>query len=208
MARRTIVYVDGFNLYYGAVRGGPHKWLDLQRYFTLLRPHDRIVQIHYFTAFLTGARQENQKTYLKALATLPLVNIVLGQFKTKRVLCSVPGCTFGGSRWFDTPEEKRSDVNIGVQMVDDAYQNRCDAMVLVSGDSDLVPAVNMVKAQFPKMFVVVYVPARSQIRGAAVQLRAAADRNKTLPLALLKHAQFPKAVPDGAGGVIQKPGAW
>ena len=42
---RLVVYVDGFNLYYGAVKGTPYKWLDLQRYFTLLRPHDDIQQI-------------------------------------------------------------------------------------------------------------------------------------------------------------------
>ena len=26
---RTRVYVDAFNLYYGALRGTPYKWLDL-----------------------------------------------------------------------------------------------------------------------------------------------------------------------------------
>ena len=36
---RTVVYVDGFNLYYGAVKGTPYKWLDLEKYFQLLRPH-------------------------------------------------------------------------------------------------------------------------------------------------------------------------
>jgi hypothetical protein len=45
MTRRSIIYVDGFNLYYGAVRGGPHKWLDLQKYFTMLRPGYRLRSI-------------------------------------------------------------------------------------------------------------------------------------------------------------------
>ena len=45
---RSIIYVDGFNLYYGAIRGGAHKWLDLQRYVTMIRKGDDIRQIHYF----------------------------------------------------------------------------------------------------------------------------------------------------------------
>jgi hypothetical protein len=84
MADRTIVYVDGFNLYYGAVRGGAYKWLNLQRFFSLLRPHDNILQIHYFTALVDGPSRLNQEAYLRALGTLPKVNIVLGKFKKSR----------------------------------------------------------------------------------------------------------------------------
>ncbi len=47
MTKRSIVYVDGLNLYYGALRGGPHKWLDLERYFELLRPHDELEIIRW-----------------------------------------------------------------------------------------------------------------------------------------------------------------
>src|SRR5258708_256044 len=83
-APRTIVYIDGFNLYYGALKGGPHKWLDLERYFTLLRPHDDISQLHYFTALVRGPTLANQQTYLCALATLPLVNVVLGNYTEAR----------------------------------------------------------------------------------------------------------------------------
>ena len=60
MPDRTIVYVDGFNLYYGAIRGGAHKWLNLERFFALLRPHDQILQIHYFSALVDGPTRPNQ----------------------------------------------------------------------------------------------------------------------------------------------------
>ncbi len=60
MAKRSIVYIDGFNLYYGALRGTPYKWLNLQRYFTLLRTDDDLQQIHYFTALISGPTQANQ----------------------------------------------------------------------------------------------------------------------------------------------------
>ncbi len=67
MPRRTIVYVDGFNLYYGAVRGGPYKWLDLERYFKLLRKDDELRRICYFAALLDGPRRSSQAAYLRAL---------------------------------------------------------------------------------------------------------------------------------------------
>ena len=93
-------------------------------------------------------------------------------------------------------------------MLDDAYQNLCDHLILFSGDSDLVPAVNMVRHRFPAKKITVYVPFRNPIRGAAVELRVAASVHRDLPLALLPKAQFPDAIPDGAGGVINRPADW
>jgi hypothetical protein len=52
--------------------------------------------------------------------------------------------------------------------------------------SDLVPAVNRVKTRFPAKQITVYVPSRNPVRGAAVELRATADKNRDLPLNLLK----------------------
>jgi 6-hydroxy-3-succinoylpyridine 3-monooxygenase len=193
---RTIVYVDGFNLYYGAVRGTPYKWLDLQ--------------IKYFTAWVTGATLPNQQAFLAALATRPLVQPILGNFKRKRVRCGYQQCSVAGgpARLFDVHEEKRTDVNIAVYMLDDAYQDACDNFVLVSGDSDLVPAVKMIRYRFPKKRIIVYVPAQVPQRGAAVELRTSAHAHRLLPLNLLAHAQLPAQVPDGTGGVIVKPAAW
>jgi 6-hydroxy-3-succinoylpyridine 3-monooxygenase len=169
---------------------------------------DDIRKIHYFTAPIVGTARPNQDVYLRALATLPLVNVVLGKFKKKRVQCSVSACAHIGGKMFDTVEEKRTDVNVGIHMLDDAYQNRCDTLVLVSGDSDLVPALNMIKARFPSKTLIVYMPTRNPIRGAAVELRSAADKDRSLPLNLLPRTQFPPQIPDGTGGVITKPVSW
>jgi uncharacterized LabA/DUF88 family protein len=54
-----------------------------------------------------------------------------------------------GNRRFETVEEKRTDVNIAVSMLDDAYQDACDQFVLISGDSDLVPGVSTIRTRFP-----------------------------------------------------------
>ncbi len=206
--KRSIVYVDGFNLYYGAIRGGPCKWLNLQRYFELLRPDDELQAVKYFSALISGPTRPNQEVYLRALETLPAVRVILGKFKTKQIKCRNAACTHPGDRMFLSQEEKRTDVNIAIHMLNDAYQNVADRFVIVSGDSDLVPAINMVKSLFPQKKVIVYVPTRNATRGAAVELRSAADVDRLLPLNLLAKTQLPAKVPDGAGGFITKPAAW
>ena len=205
---RSIIYIDGFNLYYGAVRGGPHRWLNIQRYFTLLRQSDQIQRIYYFTARISGQNSANQEAYLRALGTLDLVEIRLGRFKSKTVRCTMPNCQHSGDRWFTVLEEKQTDVAIGIQMLEDAQDNACDRFVIVSGDSDLLPAVNAVKKRFPRKEIIVYIPARDKYRGAAAEMRNAADKDKTLPQVLLHKAQFPARLADGRGGWISKPSSW
>jgi len=156
---------------------------------------------------VTGVTERvNQEAYLKALDTLTSVTVTCGNHKRKTVRCLVRACTYVGEREFTTLEEKRTDVQIALQMLEDAYENRAERFVLVSGDSDLVPAVNRVKGRGKE--VVVYIPARAMKRGAAVELRSAANRHATLPTTLLGHAHFPEEIPDGAGGVIRKPVGW
>ncbi len=208
---RSVIYVDGFNLYYGVLKNTACKWLDLQRFFTLLRPNDDIRSIKYFTAIVEpGSRRVRQEALLRALATLPLVETVLGRFKQKQVTCGCFGCTrsSGKGRVFTVPEEKRTDVNIALHMLDDAYRGVCERQVLVSGDSDLVPAIRMVRDRFPAIRTTVYVPARDAKRGAALELRQAAHKHKTLPMELLRVAQLPLRLHDDSGGSIQKPKEW
>jgi hypothetical protein len=208
MATRTIVYVDGFNLYYGALKGGSDKWLDLASYFRRLRAQDDVRRVNFFTALVTGPSLPNQQQYLRALSTSPLVRVVLGKFKSKDVDCRVSACAHSGRRVFSVPAEKRTDVQIALQLLEDAYEDHADTFVVVSGDSDLVPAVHRLRARFPRKRVVVYVPARDPDRSAAVELRSAATAARDLPLALLKRCQFPARMPDGSGATVEKPAGW
>lgn len=208
MTRRSIVYIDGFNLYYGAVKDGPHKWLDLAGFFKMLRRDDDLQRVHYFTAMVGGDPGLRQGEYVRALMTTDLINVVLGKFKTKEVDCRVDTCCHAGRRKFRVSCEKRTDVQIALQMLEDAYEDRCDTFILVSGDSDLVPAVRRVLDKFRKKKVLVYVPCRDPERGAAVELRQAATNHRNLPINMLKMCQFPAEMPDGAGGIIRKPLGW
>lgn len=115
--KRSIVYIDGFNLYYGAIRGGPHKWLDLEKFFSLIRQDDDIQKIKYFTALVNGASRTDQQMYLRALETRPLISVILGRFKTKQIKCALmPPCGILGPRTFASQEEKRTDVNIAIHI--------------------------------------------------------------------------------------------
>lgn len=206
--KRSIIYIDGFNLYYGAIKNTPWKWLNLEKFFTLLRPDDDIQTIKYFTATINGSDKENQEKYLLALNTLPKVQIHLGKFKDKSVKCRVSGCSYTGKKFFNMPEEKRTDVNIALHMLEDALQDNCERLILVSGDSDMVPAIRAVKRNVPEKKVIVYIPANDPTRGAAVEIRSAADKDKTLPNALLPICQFTSKIRDTGNGWIEKPSNW
>lgn len=205
---RSIVYIDGFNLYYGAVKNTPWKWLNIEKYFELLLPHDVIQTIKYFTARINGSHQPNQEVFIEALLTLDKIQIIYGLFKLKKVKCLVKNCKYAGTKAFNVPEEKRTDVNIAAHMLEDAFYNRCDKLILVTGDSDLVPAVKAVKRIFQNKKVIVYIPANNKKRGAAKEIRDASDRHKTLPNNLLSKAQFPIQITDNNGKLIQKPSSW
>ena len=209
MKRRSIIYVDGFNFFYGVIKNSPHKWLDIADCFRRIRQDDDIQRINYFTTIVDDPDgRARQQTYLRALNSTPLVSIILGKFKNKEVACRVAACSHPGRRAFTVPAEKRTDVQIALQMLEDAYEDGCSLFVLVSGDSDLVPAVRRVLDKFPDKRVLVYVPARDPDRGAATELRNAATESRTFPLNLLRVSQFPARVPDGAGGFVTKPKDW
>jgi uncharacterized LabA/DUF88 family protein len=208
---RSTIHVDGFNLYYGALKGTKFKWLNIEHLFRRIRQHDKIQRIYYYTAQVDAPQSADQEAYLAALSTRKLITIVEGRFKTREVRCRVKACNHGGSRMFRSPEEKRTDVNIALQMLEDAYQDRADRIVLVSGDSDLVPVVEKIKEYHPKKKVILYVPApaRMHVRARAKELRAAVDKHSTLiPSGHIKFSQFPDEVPDGEGGIIARPRDW
>jgi hypothetical protein len=81
----THVYIDGFNLYYGLLRSSPFKWLNLEAFCDQLLPKNNVKKIAYFTARVTARPRDpdqpiRQQMYLRALATLPRVEVYFGTF--------------------------------------------------------------------------------------------------------------------------------
>jgi 6-hydroxy-3-succinoylpyridine 3-monooxygenase len=149
--RHVRVYVDGFNLYYGLLRNPPDlKWLNLRKVAQMLFPRDQVDYVGYFTAAVDAnhpspsATHLRQQTYWNALRTLG-VDIVEGRLERREKECRAHHCTHVGSRTFSAPVEKMTDVNIALRMVLDAQRHTPDAICVVSGDTDLLPAMRWLR---------------------------------------------------------------
>ncbi|MGO9658731.1 MAG: NYN domain-containing protein [Acidimicrobiales bacterium] len=155
---QVLAYVDGFNLYHGlkARHGRRYLWLDLEGLVRrLLKPGQVLAGITYFTASVRNdpAALARQNAYLSALRAMTSVEVVRGRFQHKRATCH--SC---GASW-TTYEEKETDVNIAVRLVEDAALKRYDTALVISADSDLCPAVRSAKRLHPRgKVVIVFLP--------------------------------------------------
>lgn len=204
---KTIVYIDGFNLYYGCLRRTPYKWLDLGALCRHLLPHDDIAAINYYTA-LVSARPGNpsaprdQQVYLRALRTVPNLTITLGHFLTHSVQMALSDVVPPQRVWVDKTEEKGSDVNLATHLVRDASLKRFDVAVLVTNDSDLAEPVRVVRQEFG-MPVGILNPHQHH----SVQLKRLATFLKRIRQSALVASQFPRQLADSRG-VFHEPDAW
>ncbi len=91
MDMRTIVYIDGFNLYYRALKGTAYKWLDIEQLCVAALPPGLVLdQVKYFTAPVNGLPNDpapnRQRIYFAALrAHCPRVTTILGRFSVHAV---------------------------------------------------------------------------------------------------------------------------
>jgi len=143
------IYVDGFNLYYGALKRTPYKWLDLGKLAQIMLPTDTIQEIHYFTARVSSrpynpTSAHDQGLYIRALKTVPNLQIKYGHFLTHWVPMYLTGITPAQKVWVDETEEKGSDVNLASHLLRDAYGKRFELAVLITNDSDLAEPVRIV----------------------------------------------------------------
>ncbi len=226
---KTNVYVDGFNLYYGLLKSSPHRWLDLQRFCETLLVKNEINRILYFTAKL-DARPHNpdqptrQLAYLRALATLPKVEIYFGNFLTSVVrqpLVQVDPTTGGWLKDRDgrpvlktdrcgqvltafvlKTEEKGSDVNLAAHLLKDAHTNDCECAVIASNDSDLLTPIRLAKQECG--LKIGLIPPRKK---GSHELKRLADFVVDPRRHYLETAQFPQSFAD-QHGIITKPLEW
>ncbi len=213
-ARRpqTIVYIDGFNFYYGAVKGTPNKWLNIMVLCERMLPRDQIVKIRYFTSRVSASPEDpqqpaRQETYLRALATLPLVEIHYGHFVTWPVRLPRANRQPGESRIVEVlrTEEKGSDVNLATYLLLDAFKGHCDTAVVVSNDSDLAQAIDVAQSELG-IKVGIINPHSTKRRSYELE-RLNCQFYKQVPRRLLAQTQFPDIVHDSKGP-IRKPSRW
>ncbi len=199
---RVTVYVDGFNLYFGMLDGGflNCKWLDISKLVkSSLSANQQLVDIKYFTSRVTNnpGKQRRQTLYLEALDTTG-IKIIYGLYKSKDVECN--NC---GHIW-QISNEKMTDVNIATHLLIDAFKDKYDTAILISGDSDLVPPIQSVHSNFPAKAVSVFFPPARHNNSVA----AAARGSMILGRKKLNDNQFPDEIEKPDGYKIIKPTEW
>ena len=207
----TNLYIDGFNLYYRAVRGTPFKWLDLRKLAETLFPQDTIHEVCYFTALLDArpddpGQPRRQLVYLRALATLPGFKAYYGTFRSgtkRRPLAElVPGLP--DYVLIRDSEEKGSDVNLATRLLVDGFNGEYEQAVIVSNDADFAGAMRYVRDDLGLRVTLVNPDRRNT---SPRDLADAATYVKRLWKGHLRRSQLPDTLTDEVG-IITKPNAW
>jgi len=217
-SKRAAVYVDGFNLYYRALKKRPGcRWLDVHALAKrLLGPKDQVVAVKYFTARVQPrppdhGQPQRQDFYLRALRTNPLISIIEGRFLTNPTSMILDP---SGPPLFDQTgqpveratvlktEEKGSGVNLASHFLVDGFEDAYDLGVLVSADTDLVEPFRLARVVLKKK-VALFTPSEF----AHPLLKQHAHFKRLISEADLLACQFPDQLTD-AEGTFHRPPAW
>ncbi|WP_419924909.1 NYN domain-containing protein [Candidatus Poriferisocius sp.] len=208
---QTIVNVDGFNFYYGALKGNPDlKWLDYRELAVrLLRGH-HVEAVKYFTARVQDRRDDRGLAqrlgvYIRALEEHSGVEVHLGQFKHReKNLPLVRGYRSGKIKMARVvhTEEKGSDVSLGAHLVRGACHKNMDVALVFSNDSDLQTPATMAEGEG---IAVVTVNPHKQ---SEQPRRLLSGDKRTLKRKLLEQCQLPDPVIGVKGSKIHRPKEW
>lgn len=202
---RVISYIDGFNLYFGLKSKGWRRyyWLDLAALSRdLLKLGQTLEACHYFTARIRdgngGQDAARQTLWLDALETRHDIQIHYGHYLAKQQRCKQCKAT-----WM-RHEEKMTDVNIASQLLVDAFKDRFDTALIISGDSDLTPPLNIIREHFPeKRLIVAFPPSRH-----SHQLKSAAHGHLSIGSHKLRNNLLPDEIATETGYVLKRPSRW
>ena len=209
---RIAFLVDGFNLYHSVMRlkgdtGCSTKWLDLdslcRSYLPLFGRDASLASIHYFSALpyhlspTNSGKVARHEVYLSCLKASG-ITVQLGRFKEKDVYC--PNC----KSYFLKHEEKETDVAIAVTLIELLILDQCDKAVVMSGDTDLSPAIKKCLRLFPKKSIIFAFP---YARKNNELLKLAPASFSISKKQYIRH-QFPNPVVLADGRKIHKPAGW
>lgn len=185
--------------------------------------NEPVLKVIYCTSRLLQTDRDpdittRQDVYLRALATADRVTILYGQFKLRYkrgarqptrncTCCSDPAspscsCCSGVTAGIRAFEEKGSDVQLAVQLVKHAFLDSYDRAFIISNDSDLQPAVNVVREISNKVVCIVN-PDRNAVRNSLQ-----GTQRKRLTDQILSQSQFPNPIRLDNGSTIHMPLSW
>ena len=207
----TSLYIDGFNLYYRALKDTPFRWLDLRKLAETLFPQDTVHRVCYFTARLDArpsnpGQAQRQLIYLRALATLAGFDIYYGAFRSgvKRRPLAEPMPGLPTHVLVRDSEEKGSDVNLATRLLVDGFKEEYEQAVVVSNDADFAGAMRYVRDDLGLRVTLVNPDPRN---ASPRELAEAATYVKRLWKSHLRRSQLPDTLTDGIGD-ITKPAGW
>lgn len=201
--KRVIVYIDGFNLYFGLKEKGwkRYYWLNMLKLAQNLLSSDQVlIHTNYFTSriSLPPDKAKRQSIFIDALMTLPDFSIFYGHYQANTVTC------FRCQNIISKPNEKMTDVNISVEMLCDAFGDHFDTAILVSADGDLLGPIQKIRSLFPhKKIVIAFPPSRYSIA-----LKSAASAYFIIGRKKLADSLFPDQVVGNTGYALTKPLEW
>jgi hypothetical protein len=205
--------VDGFNLYYGCLKGTPYQWLDIGALCRRLVPSNPIHRIRYFTSRIS-ARPDlpngpaQQDAYLRALATVDRMSIHLGRFHSAKVRLPVADpVQNGGRRTIEVirTQEKGSDVKLASFLLRDAHKSESDIALVISNDSDLEEPIRALIEDLGTPVGLVN-PHPAKYRCHDLLALGPLFFKQIRPTAL-RDCQFPPVLTDGQGE-IRRPDGW
>ena len=212
---RTAFLIDGFNLYHSlkdasyrlGLGGAGTRWLDLRSFCSsflhIIGGGAQVSSVHYFSALarhLEATRPHvtaRHVAYIECLRSTD-VRVELAQFKEKKISC--PHCRQEIKRH----EEKETDVAVAVTLVELFVRDECDAAVLVTGDSDIAPAVRLAQRLFPRKAIYCCFPFNRQ----SLELKSLALKSFKVAKERYARHQFPDPVMLPGGRRVSKPAGW
>lgn len=220
MTRRIVAYIDGFNLYHSIDRylWDEYKWIDYRKMVeNFLWPEDILENIFLFTADPNWKKDKTKHTlFMRIQALCNGIRIINGNY-------SEVTRHFSGAKmpiidpkdkstihwvqvrpwdfYFSTFEEKQTDVNIALYILEGAFRDYYDKAIIFSGDSDIAPSITMAKKHFPDKFFQAILP----INGKWHVIARACDKTKPLKASVLDTCKMWDATTLSSGEVIYNP---
>ncbi len=223
---RTIVYVDGFNFYYGCLKSTSFKWLDLYKLFNeqlihTVVPESELLAVKFFTADIKAnfsrlgkISETAQRIYHNALiASLGNTEIIKGYYSTERskppLYKHPPDKNNTVEVW--KLEEKQTDVKMALSIYHDVVSNACDQIVICTNDTDLVPVLELIKKHYSNIQIGAVIPTTKKSGRSANRsiIELAHWSRKYITDAELASCQLPNVIlKPNRRGVYKKPDHW
>jgi uncharacterized LabA/DUF88 family protein len=219
--QKAVLFIDGFNLYHSLDNKEmrKYKWLDLRTLGEqFITTTETLTEVNYFTAFSWNQKRKERHKIFIAVNETRGCNVILGRFqeKTRKSLCRCskiceppfvpkPHTTCGKS--FTTHEEKLTDVNIAVHILKACILGNCDSIYLLSGDNDLIPALETSKELCPQIKIRVLFPVNARAKNLMDVCNRHGFQYMTISELHLQRAQFPDSV-IVEDKVYTKPSTW